>query len=219
MQKLKRHYVFLALLGLFACFYSYYRSGISSPVFPSLLTSKLKALSSGDQLVLSKTFSLTEDTSDRKLSQVTRYTFHDGSQLFAVMVRVRKRDDFKIETYGLLTKGIDLIYIQSPFFSSAIPYSMKGSIKGVKTLQTCVIPGTTKLEQANVQLFPLLSEADRLAGSSKSILSKLLGTDDRSDYACLVLTFQPNSIQTSIKHWQAIVNAAQLSMSSPSTNL
>ena len=219
MYKLKRHYVLLALLAMFACFYSYYRTGINSPIFPTLLTAKVKTLGRSDQAILTKTFKLVDDTSDRKLSHVTRYTFHDGSRLFAVMVRVRKRDDFKIETYGLLTKGIDLIYIRSPMFSNAVPYSMIGLIKGVKTLQTCVIPGTTQLEQANVQLFPLLSEADKLAGSSQSILSKLLGTDDRSDYSCLVLTFQPKSNQSSLKDWKAIITAAQLSMSSSSTGL
>ena len=219
MHKLKQQYVLLVLIALFACFYSYYKTGINSPIFPALLTSKLNALNRADRSFLSKTFKLADDTSDRKLSQATSYTFQDGSRLFAVMVRVRKRDDFKIETYGLLTKGIELIYIRSPLFSNSVPYSMNGLIKGVKTIQTCVIPGTTQVKQANVQLFPLLSEADRLAGSSKSILSKLLGTDDRSDYSCLVLTFQPSSIHNTHKDWEEIIKAAQSSMSSSKTGL
>ena len=211
-------YILLTLSALFACAYSYIRTSIDSPPFPSLFTSKLKA-SMNDTFKSSKSFDLDNDTSDRKLSKVTRYEFRDGSHLFAVMVRVRKRDDFKIETYGLLTKGIDLLHIKSPLFSNNVPYSMIGSIKGVNSIQTCIIPGTTSLEQVNVQLFPLLSEADRIIGSNQSIFSKILGMDDRSDYSCLVLTFQPKSIEGAKNEWQSIIRAAQLSMSSTSSGL
>ena len=218
MRNLKQQYILLASLALLACVLSYYRSNISSPMFPPLLTSKLNALNSSNSTILSKSFQLAENTSDRKLSSVTRYTFPDGSRLFAVMVRVRKRDDFKIETYGLLTKGLDLIHIKSPLFSNTVPYSMVGLIKGIKTLQTCVVPGTTDLEQVNVQLFPLQSQADRLAGNTQSFFSKLLGTDDRSDYSCLVLTYQPNS-DTAKNAWIEIIRAAQMSMLSSTSSL
>ena len=214
-KDLKRPYVVLFLFAFSACIISYFRSGISSPSFPPLLTSMLNTSDIGARLVSSESLQLAEDTSDRKLSSAKRYKFHDGSQLYAVMVRVRKRDDFKIETYGLLTKGIDHIYIESPTFVSSIPYSMIGLIDGVKSLQTCIIPGTSDLEQVNVQLFPLLSQADRMSGSSQSILSKLLGTDDRSDYSCLVLTFQPKSFKTSQDIWRGIIRTAQMSMYSP----
>jgi hypothetical protein len=211
-------YILLALSALFACAYSYSKTSINSPTFPSLFTSKLKA-SMNNRLISSKSFDLDKDTSDRKLSKVTRYDFRDGSHLFAVMVRVRKRDDFKIETYGLLTKGIDLLHIKSPLFNNKVPYSMMGLIKGLNSIQTCIIPGTSTLDQVNVQLFPLLSEADRLTGSNQSISSKILGIDDRSDYSCLVLTFQPKSIEGAQNEWQSIIRAAQISMISPGSDL
>ena len=218
-QHIRRYYIVLISLSLLACGFSYYRSGISSPGFPALLTPTLEALTSVDPPQSSKSIQLDAESSDRKLSPATQYIFPDGSRLYAVMIRVRKRDDFKIETYGLLTKGIDQIYIRSPLFNSSIPYSMIGLIKGVETLQTCVIPGTTDLDQVNVQLFPLLSQADRRAGSTQSLLSKFLGTDDRSDYSCLVLTFQPKSIKAGQSAWRAIIQAAQLSMVSPKNAL
>jgi hypothetical protein len=107
------------------------------------------------------------------------------------MVRIRKRDDFKIETYGLLTKGIDPIYIESPSFNNTVPYSMLGLIDGKEALQTCVI-----------------------TGSSQSLASKLLGTDDRSDYSCLVLTYHPKSVKKASEAWTSIIENVQIALSS-----
>jgi hypothetical protein len=148
------------------------------------------------------------------LSPIHEYTFRDGSKLLAVMVRIRKRDDFKIETYGLLTKGIDPIYIEYPTFNNTVPYSMVGIIDGKDSLQTCIVPGTTNLDQVNVQLFPLLAQADRLAGSSQSLASKFLGTDDRSDYSCLVLTYKPKTVKGASVAWTSIIRNVQIALSS-----
>jgi hypothetical protein len=212
-QDCKRPYLFLIVLALLASSYSYFKTGISSPVHPPLLTSKLLALDSIEPPISYSSKPLGKDTSDRMLSPIHQYIFRDGSKLLAVMVRIRKRDDFKIETYGLLTKGIDPIYIESPSFNNTVPFSMLGVIDGKKALQTCVIPGTTKLDQVNVQLFPLLSQADRLAGSSQSLASKLLGTDDRSDYSCLVLTYHPKSVQQATETWTSIIENVQIALS------
>jgi len=213
-QECRRPYLLFIVLALLASSYSFFKTGISSPVYPPLLTSKLLALDSIEPPISSSSKLLEKDTSDRMLSPIHQYTFRDGSKLLAVMVRIRKRDDFKIETYGLLTKGIDPIYIESPSFNNTVPYSMLGLIDGKEALQTCVIPGTTKLDQVNVQLFPLLSQADRLAGSSQSLASKLLGTDDRSDYSCLVLTYHPKSVKKASEAWTSIIENVQIALSS-----
>jgi hypothetical protein len=212
-ENLKPYYIFLLVVALLASFYSYFKTGISSPSYPSLLHSKLKTSSFMQGLKTSSSIAIDKETSDRKLSPIYQYKLKDGSILKAVMVRVRKRDDFKIETYGLLTKGIDEIYIKSPTFIPNKPYSMIGIINGKKTLQTCILPGTKKLDEVNVQLFPLIAQADRLAGNSQSLLSKLLGTDDRADYSCLVLTYQPHSLGTAKDQWEKIIHTVQLAMS------
>lgn len=212
-ENLKSSYIFLLVTALFASFYSFFKTGIISPGFPTLLNSKLKTSSFVQGLATPSSIVIDKETSDRKLSPMYQYILKDRSILKAVMVRVRKRDDFKIETYGLLTKGIDEIYIKSPTFFPEVPYSMIGLIGGKKTLQTCIIPGTKKLDEVNVQLFPLIAQADRLAGNSQSLLSKLLGTDDRADYSCLVLTYQPHSFGTAKDQWPTIIHTVQLAMS------
>ena len=211
-KDLKRTYLFLVIAALLASGYSFFKTGITSPSYPALLSTKLKSFAIVRDSVPPSSIPIESNTSDRMLSSMYQYQLEDGSYLKAVMVRVRKRDDFKIETYGLLTKGIDEIYIKSPTFIPNVPYSMIGLISGKESLQTCVVPGTKRLEDANVQLFPLIAQADRLAGNRQSLLSKLLGTDDRADYSCLVLTYQPHSMRTAKGQWETIIKAAQLAM-------
>jgi len=212
-ENLKSTYIILLVVALVASFYSFFKTGIATPTYPSLLHSKLKTLSFIQGLATQSSIAIDKETSDRKLSPMYQYNFKDGSILKAIMVRVRKRDDFKIETYGLLTKGIDEIYIKSPTFIPNIPYSMIGLIAGKKSLQTCILPGTKNLDEVNVQLFPLIAQADRLAGNSQSLLSKFLGTDDRADYSCLVLTYQPHSLGSAKDQWETIIHTVQLAMS------
>jgi hypothetical protein len=212
-QHLKQIYSFLVSVAFLASSYTFFKPGISSPAYPALFSEKIMTDLSVDSTT---SRDLAENNSDRMFSKLHQYSLVDGSQLFAVMVRVRKRDDFKIETYGLLTKGIDKIYIESPSFNNIVPYSMVGLIDGKKTLQTCVIPGTMDLDQVNVQLFPLLDQIDKLSGTSKSLISTFLGTDNNHDYSCLVLTFQPKSFDVSRDAWTSIIRKAQIALSTRS---
>jgi hypothetical protein len=210
---LKRPYLTLLVVALLASCYSFFKTGIVAPIYPKLLNQRLSEMDLMNSSVSATSVSLEkQDSSDRMLSPLYQYQLKDGSRLLAVMVRVRKRDDFKIETYGLLTKGIEQIHMKSPTFNGSVPYSMIGLLGGVDALQTCVLPGTQKLDQVNVQLFPLVSQADRLAGNSRSLLSKFLGTDDRADYSCLVLTYQPKSLKIAMDHWVRIIQTSQLAL-------
>jgi hypothetical protein len=216
-RHLNRYYIIMLSLAFLATLHSLVKPGISSPLYPTILSEKFNRTDILKSALPVTTKELRQDTSDRKFSKLYEYNFADGSRLFAVMVRVRKRDDFKIETYGLLTKNVDPIYIRSPIPSNSIPFSMIGTVHGRKTFQTCVIPGTTQLGQVNVQLFPLLTQADKLAvhSHSQSLFSKFFGTDDKSDYSCLVLTYQPKtSGRVSRETWVSIISNAQLALAS-----
>lgn len=210
-------YIVLILISTIACSYSFFKPGIASPPYPSSqFTKSLVTIEPQPFSTLIK--DLKNDSSDRKLSKLHQYKFSDGSELLALMVRVRKRDDFKIETYGLLTKGIDPIYIKSPMFNSIVPYSMEGKIGHRYAFQTCVIPGSSRLDQASVQLTPLLDFIDHAKeGSSRSLFSKLIGTADQSDYSCLVLTYFSSTTNSSSKvtrdRWSSIVARSQLVLS------
>lgn len=200
-------------MAFLATLYSLLKPGISTPLYPALLSEKFNRTDILKSALPVTTKELGQDTSDRKFSELYEYNLADGSRLLAVMVRVRKRDDFKIETYGLLTKNVDSIYIKSPTLSNSIPFSMTGTVHDRKTFQTCVIPGTTQLNQVNVQLFPLLIQADKLAGHGQSFVSKFFGTDDKSDYSCLVLTYQPKTTGTMSRDtWVSIISNAQLAL-------
>ena len=209
-------YIALVFISTAACLYSFFKPGIASPPYPSPLLNKVFVT---NQPLHTSTLikDLKQDSSDRKLSQLYQYKFSDGSELLSLMVRVRKRDDFKIETYGLLTKGIDSIYIKSPMFNPDVPSSMQGYIANRLALQTCVIPGSTRLDQANVQLIPLLDLIDQANRYNRSPLSKLIGIADQSDYACLVLTYFPSNTNQSHKvtrdQWSSFIARAQLALS------
>lgn len=207
---LKQIYSSLVSIAFLASFYAFFKPGISPPTYPALFSKKLMSDSSVDSTI---SRDLGQNNPDRMFSRIHQYSFSDGSQLFAVMARVRKRDDFKIETYGLLTKNIEPIYIESPSFSNSVPYSMVGLINNKKTWQTCVIPGTGNLDQVNVQLFPLLEHVDRLSGENLSLISTFLGSDSSRDYSCLVLTFQPKAFEMSRDAWTSIIRNAQLALS------
>lgn len=208
-------YAFLVGSSLLSVTYSYLSPGISSPVHsPMNMSSILKKLNL-PSLVSTSAININENTSDRKFSKLYRYSFNNGSNLTSVMVRVRKRDDFKIETYGLLTKGIDSLYIESPTIHSSPPISMIGRISGKPAIQTCLVPGTSQLDQANVQLDPLTSLAENHSGQRSSFRAKLLGFETYTDYSCLVLTYFPSlteqKSQSYIQIWSKLVTLAQSS--------
>jgi hypothetical protein len=212
---LTRFYSSLIFLSLSACLYSYFKPGILSPTYPE---QKLKtALSKLDTniLISSSHATLDKDTSDRKLTPVYTYTYSDGSKVLGTLVRVKKRDDFKIETYGLLTKDIEQIYLNNPRFSDLIPYSLIGSLNDKTSIQTCIVPKTTKLDEVDIRLSNLVSSAESLHPQSFSLTNKVFGTKKNIDYACLVLTYQPVSKDQKLNsiRWTTIVQKAQDSLS------
>jgi hypothetical protein len=212
---LTRVYSSLLFLSLSACLYSYFKPGILSPIYPE---EKLKtALSKLDTYTLTSAShtTLDKDTSDRKLTPVYTYTYSDGSKVLGTLVRVKKRDDFKIETYGLLTKDIEQIYLKNPRFTDLIPYSLIGSIDERNSIQTCIVPKTTKLGEVDIRLSNLTSSAESLHPQSFSLANKFLGTKKNIDYACLVLTYQPISKDQKLNfnRWTTIVRNVQDSLS------
>lgn len=187
------------------------KPGISVPNFPdNQLSNVLKRVGSSTLTSLTK-LHVDKNSSDRKLSPIYKYSYSDGSSLLATIVRVRKRDDFKIETYGLLTKNIDPIYLTNSTVLDIVPPSLLGTISNTKFIQTCIIPGTTKLEDIDFRLGNLTAIIEKLYPKKTSIFDKLLGTRKHINYSCLVLTYQvsshPNDV--SIKKWQSLVREVQ----------
>jgi hypothetical protein len=211
-KNLNSLYIFLGFLALAASSYAAFKPGISKPSLPS---NHLKvALNSLSEVPLSivTNKSLNINSSDRMLSDLYRFRFRDGSEVSALMVRVAKRDEFKIETYGILTKNIPGVYIKNPSFLDKQPVSLRGPIDSKDSLQTCVIPGSSTLSQVDVRLSPLTATVHELSPHKRTFLTKLLGSDKPYDYSCLVLTFQPSanmSTQQRLTTWPKIVNEVQ----------
>lgn len=158
------------------------------------------------------------DSSDRKPSPMYVYKFSDGSEIRSAMVRVKKRDDFKIETYGLLTKNLDPIYIRNPISSPLFSNSAVGNIDTKKSIQTCIVPLTTRYDQADIRLQSLTDSVENLKPNSANFFSdKILGRKRPIDYSCLVLTYFPGAKQTihekaQLEEWKALVNRVQKAM-------
>jgi len=210
-RTLRFTYVSMVFLSGFAFIYALLKPGITSPIYPSVEIEKALGKIDSASLISFKKVILNNDTSDRKLSPLFRYMYDDGSQILATMVRVRKRDDFKIETYGLLTKNIDPIYIRNSSFINSTPPSMAGLIDKVESIQTCVIPKTTQLEQSDVRLNSLTSTVERLSPQSNTLLTKVLGTKKDVDYSCLVVTYMPSRKFQRLpsNNWVTIVKKVQ----------
>lgn len=204
----------MVFLSLGASLYSYLKPGISSPAYPDEKIKESLNLINSTKLISMTVKSLNQDSSDRKASKLYTYLYADGSELLGTLVRVRKKDDFKIETYGLLTKNLSPIYIKSGIFVNSIPYSTVGSIGNRRAIQTCVIPGTNKLNENDIRLSELTAAVERLYPSSKTIFTKLLGTEQIIDYSCLVLTYKPSlrSPEINQKNWLSIVKNVQAAM-------
>lgn len=216
MTTLQKVYSFLISLAVIASSYSLFRPGIAKPSYPDSLTSALLAKGFDLPLIASEEKNLEKDSTDRKISNLHHYKFADGSELLSLIVRLRKKDDFKIEGYGQLTKGFDPIYMESPVFSNRIPYSMVGLIKGNKYYQTCLIPGSRRLEQVDVRLYPLVALAESFVVRKRDLVSKVFGTVDKTDYSCMVLTFKlaPKKDEFSnTQTWISIINNIQKTLS------
>jgi hypothetical protein len=208
-------YVFTIFTALLSSLYSLFVPGISKPTFPSENMKESLLQLTSRKLISVKTFQSTSDSADRKLSSIHLYHYSDGLNILATIVRVRKRDDFKIETYGLLTKGIPELYIKNPRSTNSVPYSIYGLLGNRDSLQTCIVPGTTKIEQVDIRLGSLTAAVQSMDTTKSNLLTKLLGTEKVHDYSCLVLTFQASTLSSPLersKTWVSIIELAQMAL-------
>lgn len=208
---LVKFYIPMVFLSLAACIYAYFKPGISTPRYPDTAMKKALAKINSASLTSETKIDLKKDTSDRKLSPLFTYNYSDGSRVLGTVARVKKRDDFKIETYGLLTKNIDPIYLRSPSFVDSIPHSITGLIGNRKSIQTCIIANTTRIEDNDIRLSALTSTLEDLTPHSNTLFDRILGTKKHIDYSCLVLTYLPPKSAAKIpnKDWINIVTNAQ----------
>jgi hypothetical protein len=208
-------YIFTILVSLIACTYAIFRPGISPPIFPELKMKKALSNIEIGFLTSSSKIKLNKDSSDRTTSPLHTYQYRDGSKIMAVMVRVKKRDDFKIETYGLLTKNIDPIYIKSSTIVPSGPPSLYGVIGKDKFFQTCIVPKTKNINDSDFRLDNLTGIVERVNPRSNSILDKIMGWKKHVDYSCLVLTYKPSNVsdQKPPESWQKVIRKAQEGLS------
>jgi hypothetical protein len=210
-----RIYSLAVFLALMACIYAFLKPGISSPDFPEIRMKKaLNEIGTESLISTSKTV-LNKDSSDRTVSPLHTYRYSAGSKVLAAMVRVKKRDDFKIETYGLLTKNIDQIYLKNSNVLLSIPPSLHGMIGKDKYIQTCVVPKTTNVEESDFRLDNLTTIVEKLNPASDRLLDKIMGTKKHIDYSCLVLTYKPanNSVRMPPENWTKIIKNVQAALS------
>lgn len=195
--------------------YSMLKPGITTPEYPvSKMRNAINQIGSAS-LISTSQEKMTDDSSDRRHSPLFRYKYTDGSQILATVVRVKKRDDFKIETYGLLTKNLSPIYIQNQQFSGSPPYSIFGILGDHQSIQTCIYPGTDNLSKADIRLNELTGTAVALTPNQKvSIISKIIGSHKAVDYSCLVLTYKSanESVMKKQHKWREIVGNVQSSL-------
>lgn len=177
------------------------RSALNNPELGSLASSTKTALY--------------YNSSERTTSDLHTYNYRDGSKVMAVMVRVKKRDDFKIETYGSLTKNIEPIYIKSSATMSSIPPSLSGFIGKDKFYQTCVVPKATRINDSDFRLDNLTRIVESVNPSSAGLFDKIMGWKKPIDYSCLVLTYKPATSSDPIpsKSWQKLVQNIQKGLS------
>ncbi len=210
-----RVYSLSVLIALGACIYAMLKPGLSVPVYPERkMNSALK--STGTESLISMTKStLKKDTSDRTVSPLYSYIYSDGSKIMATLVRVKKRDDFKIETYGLLTKNIEPIYLKNSSFVASTPPSLSGMIGKDRFFQTCIIPKSKTPEEIDFRLDRLLTTLKQVNPASDSLLDKIMGTKKYLDYSCLVLTYKPSKASQLMppNSWQIITRNVQKALS------
>jgi hypothetical protein len=214
-QNLRHIYLFVLFFSLLACIYSFFVPGISKPDFPSTIMRDRFLHLNSHNLLSVKGSKAAEDTSDRKISTTYSYSYTDGSNVIATVVRVRKRDDFKIETYGLLTKGISTLYIKNPRMTNSIPHSIYGSLNNRDSFQTCIIPGTKTLDKVDIRLNSLTANVEDMDTTRNNLFSKVLGTEKVQDYSCLVLIYQPSPLANPSERsstWNSIIELAQMAL-------
>ncbi|MFN9644483.1 MAG: hypothetical protein ACK6BG_05030 [Cyanobacteriota bacterium] len=208
-------YIFTLSLSILACLYVVFKPGISSPIYPEVkMRSALNNPELGSLASSTKT-ALNKNSSERTTSHLHTYNYRDGSKVMAVMVRVKKRDDFKIETYGLLTKNIEPIYIKNSATTSSIPPSLSGFIGKDKFYQTCIVPKATNINDSDFRLDNLTRIVESVNPSSASLFDKIMGWKEHIDYSCLVLTYKPANSSDTIpsKSWQKLIQDVQKNLS------
>jgi hypothetical protein len=213
---LVRFYAVVAALSLLANLYVFLKPGISIPEYPDQkLLNSLRRIGSSS-LVSTDQINVEKNTSDRSSSSIFTYSYDDGSKLLANLVRVRKRDDFKIETYGLLTKNIEQIYLKNSSSINITPPSHMGTVGKDKFIQTCVVPKGKQLSDSDYRLSNLTAIVERLNPANNTIYDKVLGTKKNIDYSCLVLTYRlPAEVKDkSFTHWQEVVRNVQKALGS-----
>lgn len=192
MSIIKNIYLFLIVSSAIGCLVSSQGSSISKPTYPeSEIKPALLSLSSS-KLINSYAKVLDDSTSDRKTSSLYTYNYDDSSRLLIVNVRVKRRDDFKLEAYGLLSKGLKDIYLENSRLIGGPPFYLKSMINNQPVYQSCIIPGSRELDEIDVRLFPLTSVIEKKSEISRNIFSKLIGSSIKSDYSCIVITFFPD---------------------------
>jgi hypothetical protein len=211
-----RYYAIVVLLSSLATIYVLVKPGISTPVYPEKKLSQALNTIGSSSLIATSKINVDKNTSDRKLTPIYTYSYVDGSKILATMVRVRKKGDFKIETYGLLTKNIDSIYLKNSAFVNSLPPSHFGMIGNDKYIQTCVVPKSSQLSESDYRLDNLTSIVEHLNPRQNTLLDRVLGTKVAIDYSCLVLTYKPSSSSTKMPptSWKEIVNSVQRALRS-----
>ena len=216
----KSFYLTLLVSSIGFSVYSLLRPGLSAPRYPATKMYQELSQIDGKKLITTSMTTLENDSSDRKASPLYVYRYSDGSEVRAAMVRVKKRDDFKIETYGLLTKNLAPLYIPNPISNPNFPNIAFGKIKDSKSIQTCIIPHTTRLDQTDIRLPALTSTVEDLNPTTSNFIhDKVLGRTRPLDYSCLVLTYIPPSnknsfdIKSQLEDWKKYVTKAQEAMS------
>lgn len=216
-ETIKRSYRLLIIASIFGCLVSSQNSALTIPTLPEEHIKKALASMPSSKLINVSRINPEANTSDRMLSPILVYTFDDSSRLLAVNVRVKKRDDFKLETYGLLAKGIKQIYLENSRLIGGPPFSLKSIVENKTVYQSCIIPGSKDLNDIDVRLAPLTSFIAKNSDSSKSFLSKFLGLSKRRDYSCVVVTFFPDgtiSEDAQLRKWTSILSTLQKSLGS-----
>jgi hypothetical protein len=213
---LVKSYAVVTALALLANLYVFFKPGISTPEYPDQkLINSLRRIGSSS-LVSTNRINVEKNSSDRSSSPIFTYTYDDGSKLLANLVRVRKRDDFKIETYGLLTKNIEPVYLKNSSYINIIPPSHMGTVGKDKFIQTCVVPKGKYLSDSDYRLSNLTAIVERLNPANNTIYDRILGTKKNIDYSCLVLTYRlPVDVKDrSFTHWQEVVRNVQKALGS-----
>jgi hypothetical protein len=216
-EAVKRIYLLLIFASVFGCLVSSQNSVLSVPTLPEEKIRRALVSIPSSKLINISRINSNANTSDRMLSPIYLYRFDDFSRILAVNVRVKKKDDFKLETYGLLAKGVKQIYLENSRLLGGPPFSLYSVVDNKPVYQSCIIPGSQSLNDIDVRLVPLTSLIAKKSNNSRSILSRFSGLSEKRDYSCIVVTFFTDgkiSEAAQLKKWTLILTKLQKSLAS-----